>query len=193
MLPTQTEKLSGNLASNLRHMRTQRSLTQAKLAVLSGIPRSSIANLETGLGNPTLAILATLAAALQVRIEELLAAPRQSGRLYRRGELPIEMRGSDGKCKVSRLLPDPTPGNEILRMEIPTHGRLRGVPHAPGTREYLYCERGALDLHIGGEHFSLSAGDLCVFRGDQPHSYVNRGSQKAIGLAVVSLAHVLDG
>ncbi|MFT5431293.1 MAG: transcriptional regulator with XRE-family HTH domain, partial [Myxococcota bacterium] len=37
-----------NLAKNLRQLRDQRSMTQARLASLSGVPRATIATLESG-------------------------------------------------------------------------------------------------------------------------------------------------
>ena len=56
------ETLAGYLADNLREYRKRRSLTQAQLAKLCEVPRSTVANIETGGGNPTLAVLIRLAA-----------------------------------------------------------------------------------------------------------------------------------
>jgi quercetin dioxygenase-like cupin family protein len=65
---------------------------------------------------------------------------------------------------------------------------MTGVPHRPGTREYLACERGRLTLWAGGESFELGPGDVCAFQGDQPHSYGNPGDAIAIGFSVVALS-----
>ena len=89
---------------------------------------------------------------------------------------------------VSKLLPDPIPGMEIDRMELRPGARMTGVPHRPGTREYLTCERGELTLRAAGEKFVLQPGDVAAFDGDQPHSYHNTGSTEAIGFSVVTLA-----
>ncbi|MEZ4465161.1 MAG: cupin domain-containing protein [bacterium] len=59
-------------------------------------------------------------------------------------------------------------------------------PHRPGTREYLFCERGRLGLSTGGERLELEAGDVAVFQGDRPHAYANRGTQPAVGFSVVA-------
>jgi quercetin dioxygenase-like cupin family protein len=80
---------------------------------------------------------------------------------------------------------------EMDRIELPPGGRMTGVPHTPGTREYLTCESGELKLVVGGERFTLGAGDVAVFRGDQRHSYHNAGKQPAVGYSVVVLARVL--
>jgi quercetin dioxygenase-like cupin family protein len=76
----------------------------------------------------------------------------------------------------------------IDRMEIPPQGRIPGVPHMPGTREYLTCEAGQIDLAVAGEQWTLGPGDVVVFRGDQRHSYRNRGARTAVGYSVVLLA-----
>ena len=184
--PHALEALSKNLATNLRYLRTRSGLTQTRLAERAGIPRSTLANLETGSGNPTLAVLASIGAALHVTLEELLGAPRGLGQLYKKGQLPIDRRGRS--VTVATLLPDPIPGMEISRMELEPGGKLPGVPHRPGAREYLYCETGRLVLVVAGERFELEAGDVCAFQGDQPHSYANPGDRKAIGVGVVTIA-----
>jgi quercetin dioxygenase-like cupin family protein len=63
-----------------------------------------------------------------------------------------------------------------------------GVPHTPGTREYLTCESGTLVLTAAGESWSLKPGDVVSFRGDQRHGYANPGSRVAVGYSVVVLA-----
>jgi transcriptional regulator with XRE-family HTH domain len=182
--------LAGNLAQNLRHVRGQRGLTQQQISKLSGLPRSTVAQLETGGGNPTLAVLSRLAASLRISIEELLSAPRARCRLFKRGELPVEARGKSGSAQVSKLLPDPIPGMEIDRIELGPHARMTGIPHRPGTREYLACERGRITLWTTGEKFDLGPGDVAAFEGDQRHSYVNDGDALAVGFSVVTLAPI---
>ncbi len=190
MSETLLDKLASNLAENLRSLRERRGLTQARLGKLSDIPRSTLANLETGSGNPTLAVLGRLAAAMQISIEELLSAPAGLGRIYPAGSLPSEQRGPNRGVRISRLLPDPIPGMEITRMELDPTNRFKGAPHRPGTKEYLYCERGSVVLRVAGETFHLLQGDLCSFRGDEKHSYTNEGDQLAVAMGVVVVASV---
>ena len=70
------EPLAGHLAANVKALRDARGMTQQQMARVSGLPRATWANLESGAANPTLAVLHRVAAALQVSLEELLAAPR---------------------------------------------------------------------------------------------------------------------
>lgn len=181
-----SEALANHLGANLRAIRQTRGLTQAQLATLSAVPRSTIANIETGAGNPTLSVLALLATSLQLSMEELLSRPKGGCQVFRKGELPKIQK--DGKRAVmQRLLPFPTPGMEIDRVGLQPGARFAGAPHRAGTSEYLACERGLLTVWVSGERFDLSPGDVAAFPGDQSHSYHNRGKTLAVGFAVVAL------
>jgi len=79
------------------------------------------------------------------------------------------------------------PCAEIGRIELPPGTSFVGVPHTAGTREYLTCERGRLELVTGGDVFALAPGDVVVFNGDQRHSYRNGGRESAVGYSVVLL------
>jgi len=179
-----TDDLAARLAENVRQLRQARGMTQARVAKLAGVPRATWANLESGLANPTLMVLHGVAHALEVPLEELIAAPRADVAFYPRKTLPTRTRG---RVIVRSLLPDNLPNTQIERLEIPAGARLVGVPHTPGTREYLTCESGELELTAGGDTLVLAPGDVVVFRGDQKHSYASRGTRPAVGYSVVLL------
>lgn len=179
------DDLGDRIARNLRQLRQARGLTQAQLAKIAGLPRATWTNLESGAANPTVAVLRRAAGALQVSVEELLSTPRAECELFRLGSLPTR---TQGQATVRRLLPHAIPGMEMDRIELPPGGRMVGVPHTPGTREYLTCERGTIVLTAAGESWPLAAGDVVAFRGDQRHGYANPGSRPAVGYSVVVLA-----
>ena len=181
-------QLASHLSANIRHVRNERSLTQQGLAKLSGIPRSTISLLEAGDGNPTLHVLVQLSTALRLSIEEILSAPKSVTKLYKKGALPIEKRGREEIVRIQKLLPDPIPGMEIDRIELEPSGKMVGVPHRSGTREYLTCEKGKITLWTLGEKHILSPGDVIAFQGDQRHSYQNTGHSLAVGFSVVTLS-----
>lgn len=178
-------QMSARLGRNVRILREARGLTQSQIAKLAGIPRATLAHLESGDANPTLAILSAVADAFQVSIEELVAAERATLELFPKSRVPLRMRGN---VEVRKLLPDPIPGMEIDRFGLPPRAKMVGVPHTPGTREYLTCERGSIVLIASGERVTLAEGDIVAFRGDQRHSYENPGSTSAVGYSVVVLA-----
>jgi transcriptional regulator with XRE-family HTH domain len=178
---------AAHLGRNIQTLRETRGRTQAQIARVAGIPRATWANLESGAANPTLAVLIKVANALQVRLEELIEPPRRTGRLYRAAELPTREKAT---VTVRKLLPETIPGLEIERMELPPRAAMGGVPHKQGTREYLTCERGQIELSAGGERFVLDPGDVVVFRGDQRHGYRNLAAGTTIAYSVIAFAPV---
>jgi len=177
-----------HLAGNLRRLREARGLSQQRMAQLAGIPRPTWASLEAGGANPTLAVLGRAAAALQVPIDELVAPPRSAAQLLRATDVPVRRRGA---ARLRPLLPEAIPGLDISRLELGPAGTLAGVPHTPGTREYLTCERGRIELAAAGERWELGPGDSLVFRGDQRHTYRNPdGRRVAVAISVVCFAPV---
>lgn len=174
-----------HLADNIKALRESRNLTQQQIAKLAGIPRATWTHLESGGANPTLAVLVKVANALQIRLDELLAPPRGAARFVKADELPARQRG---EVAIRKLLPEPLPGLDLERMVLPPGARMAGVPHTPGTREYLTCERGSVELAVAGERFTLEPGDLVSFRGDQRHAYANTGSSTAIAYSAIAFA-----
>lgn len=61
------------LASNIKAYRKSRGFTQQQMAECAGLARSHISSLEQGIGNPSLESLYSIAVALDIDIESLLA------------------------------------------------------------------------------------------------------------------------
>src|SRR5260370_15298769 len=101
-----TEELASHLARNIKQLRDMRGLTQQQMAKLSGLPRATWGNLESGGANPTLSVLHKVATALQVSLEELVATQRAACQHYPSGSLPMRKRGT---VTVRNLLPDNLP------------------------------------------------------------------------------------
>ena len=179
-MPTAAE----NLARNLRGLRDAQGMTQQRLSDRSGVPRATLATLESGAGNPTLAVLVRIASSLNVSIEELIGPPRDTGRVYRADQLPARRRSG---VTVGKLLPDALSGIDLERLHLPVGASMKGVPHSAGTREYLFCERGRIELVASGNRYELDPGDVVVFRGDQRHSYRNLADEETVAFSVVLL------
>lgn len=176
------DNLAHNLAHNLTAMRKRRQLSQAKLAGIAGIPRSTVTHMESGAGNPSLANLARVAGALQASLEDLLARPHDAVAHVGADQVPVR---SAGGVKVFKLLPQRIGALELERFELRPGGTLPGPPHTKGTLEYLYGLKGAVQVLIAGETYRVGAGDLLSFPADQPHSYRNAERSIADVLSLV--------
>ena len=179
--------VAGHLARNLMSLRHARALTQESLAKSAGVPRSTIANLESGEGNPSLAVLVKVSHSLGVPIDELLASPRAKVRKWSAGDVPVQKQGRG--VTLRPLVTERVPEEVLTIMEFDPGGAMRGTPHLPGTREFFTCLSGRVTIFVAGERFDLEGGDVLAFPGNVPHSYQNHDAQhRAQGVSVVILA-----
>jgi len=179
------DAIASYIAQNIKQLRQSRNLSQEQLSRLSGVPRPTWSNLESGTANPTVSVLTKVAAALQVPVVELISAPTALAKFYPSNTIPKQRRGG---VVIRKLLPDHVQGLELDRMEFAPYSQMTGTPHRLGTREYLACESGQVELIVSGEKYELSAGDVVVFRGDQKHLYANRNGKDAIAYSAVILS-----
>ena len=185
--PKSDDKTASHLARNLVSLRHTRSLTQDGLAKTAVVPRSTIANLESGAGNPSLAVLVKVAGALGVPIDELLASPRAMVRRWPADDLARRHKGRG--VVIRALVPEPVPDEMIELMDFEPGGVMGGTPHLPGTREFFSCLDGRVLLTVAGDRYEVAAGDVLAFPGNLPHSYQNADAvAPARGVSVVVLA-----
>lgn len=181
------DRTASHLARNLVSLRHTRTLTQDGLAKAAAVPRSTIANLESGDGNPSLAVLVKVAGALGVPIDELLASPRAMVRRWGAAEVPSRTKGRG--VSIRALVPEPVPDEMMDVMDFAPGAVMGGTPHLPGTREFFTCLDGRVHLMVAGERYELAAGDVLAFPGNLPHSYQNADAlAPARGVSVVVLA-----
>lgn len=177
------DAIPARLAGNLVALRRARGISQAQLAAQAGVPRSTIAHIETGAGNPSLHNLTRLAAALGVGIDELLSERPTAVRLTAADAVARESRGVG--VTVIHLLRDPARGVEIDRIELAAAATMRGQPHLGGTHEYLMPIAGRVRVAVGRTWHDVEAGAVLAFPGDQPHSYRNPDREPASAISVV--------
>ncbi|MEM9305508.1 MAG: helix-turn-helix domain-containing protein [Pseudomonadota bacterium] len=173
-----------NLAVNVAAMRRARNFSQTRLSDLAGVPRSTISHIESGVGNPALATLTRIAAALSVGLDELVSAPRSAVALLTAREVPIEQR-SDGRVQIYKLLPERVRGLDIERMELAGRATMKGTPHLAGTKEYLHVLEGVMQVLLSGQFHDVESGDVLAFPGSQAHSYRNPARVTAVAISVV--------
>jgi transcriptional regulator with XRE-family HTH domain len=181
------DHVAANLARNLGSLRHARALTQETLAKAAGVPRSTIANLESGVGNPSLTVLVKVASALGVPIDELLGAPRGKVRKWSAADIAAQTKGRG--VTLRPLVPEPVPEEMLTVMDFAPGGSMRGTPHLPGTREFFTCLTGRVTIFVAGDRHDLGEGDVLAFPGNVAHSYQNPDAQRdAHGVSVVILA-----
>ena len=69
------ERVQRTLAKNLKGFRTESGLSQEAMALEAGIDRTYASQMERGIANPSLAILAKVADVLECELVDLLLEP----------------------------------------------------------------------------------------------------------------------
>ncbi|UEM04048.1 cupin domain-containing protein [Skermanella rosea] len=163
----------------LRHARLVRGLRMSDVARRVGCSESLISKLEHDKAKPSFVMLHKLVAALETNVAYLFAdAGDSAGPVARAGERPVittdPLRNAPG-IRLERLIPYAE--GHLLQANIhiidPGSGSDGEIEH--DGEEVGYVLEGALELTVGGQVHSLSAGDSFVFRSDLSHGYRNPG------------------
>ncbi|GAA2824195.1 helix-turn-helix domain-containing protein [Crossiella cryophila] len=159
------------IAANLRRERDRTGLTLTELAKRAGIAKSTLSQLESASGNPSVETLWALGVALGVPFSRLVEPPVAQVRVIRAGEGPGVT--SEQAAFVGTLLSACPPGARrdiyVITME-PGQARLAD-PHIPGSIEHAVVSSGRLRCGPAESSVELEVGDYAAFPGDAPHVY----------------------
>jgi transcriptional regulator with XRE-family HTH domain len=174
-------------AARLRQVRLGAGLSLEQLADRSGVSRATLSSIERGATNPSLGVVAKVAAALDLSVAQLLDEDRPQRALV----VPAARRATftDPATGYRRQLYPAFEGGTIglVRHVVPAGVDSGPLPaHPPGTEKYLVVERGRLRLHLEGEP-SLDAGpgDAVRYPADVPHRFENAGRGECAWLVIV--------
>jgi transcriptional regulator with XRE-family HTH domain len=181
--------LGRQVADSLKRLRNERRLSLDQLAVVSGVSRAALSQIEGARTNPTLAVLWKVAVGLGVPFQALLGAGEGSTtRVLRAGDA-APLRSADGRMESRLLSPAGAAQNvDVYELRFLPKGLHRSDPHAAGTVETVVVLTGALRICVGDEVHDLAPGDSIFFHADAPHSYENRSTHESRCLDVVVYA-----
>jgi XRE family transcriptional regulator, regulator of sulfur utilization len=164
------------IAQNLRHARQTRGLSMRDLAERAGVSKALLSQLERGVANPTVEVLAGIAASLELSFTDLSRAPLYEPQVLRR-----LVPNADG-LPSARTLFGSTEGRRFEIYEsvfTPEHVH-DSAPHGRASEECAYVITGAVTLEIAAWKVQLRSGDAVRFSAEAEHSY--RTGQRATRL-----------
>jgi transcriptional regulator with XRE-family HTH domain len=159
------------IATSIRRERDRAGLSLTELARRAGIAKSTLSQLESGAGNPSVETLWALAVALGVPFSRLVDPPRPRVQVIRAGEGLVIY--SERANYAATLLASGPPGTrrDIYRMTVqPGEPRL-SEPHLPGSTEHLVLSTGRALVGPAGEPVEIGPGDYVTYPGDAPHIF----------------------
>ena len=164
------------VAANLYRRRQMRGISVSALAKAAGISKSTLSQLERGLGNPSIDTLWALASALNVPLGALFDERHVTGfdvqRYSETNPMPGEQEGFDVRLLLSRYGESEV---ELYLIDI-AEGVVRVAPaHSRGLTEHVVVASGRLQLTVDGQSCVANAGDCVSFPADRPHAYAAIG------------------
>jgi transcriptional regulator with XRE-family HTH domain len=157
------EDVHARVSSRLRALRTERGLTLTQVAAAAGMDASTLSRLESGARRLTLDHLPTLARALGVRTDDLLAAPTAKDPRVRSAPM---IREGMTFWRLNQGLE--APGQLAFKIRLPVDRR-QPDPRAHEGHDWLYVLSGRLRLVLGAEEFVLGPGGAAEFSTWTPH------------------------
>jgi transcriptional regulator with XRE-family HTH domain len=171
---------------NVRALRQQRRMTIDALAAAAGVSRGTVIQIETARGNPSIATLAGLAAALRVGVASLVDGDARPRVVIRRADEAARLWSSAaGSNAVFRIGTDPPDVVELWDWTLQPGDGFDGEAHPMGTQEVLSVLSGRLGLRVGATDQHLDAGDTVLFQAHAPHRYSGAGDDPVRFVMVV--------
>jgi transcriptional regulator with XRE-family HTH domain len=163
------------IGGQLQALRHERNFSLQELARRSGVSVSMLGAVERAEKAPTILVLGRIADGLGVPLTGLIPDAGLERMIVRRaaeqdsGEQP----GGWFRSILSPVVPGVN--LELIRSTLPAGYDAGTYPgYAPGSHEFVAVEDGQVEIGVGEQRVTLSAGDSLYFAADVEHGYANR-------------------
>lgn len=159
------------IAASLRRERRRTGLSLSEVARQAGLSKSTLSQLEAGIGNPSLETLWALCIALDAPFSRLVDPPAPRPQLIRAGEGPV-VSSSQADYRATMLSACPPGARRDIYFIAAEPGRPRVAdPHMPGLVEHVVLSTGRALVGVLDEPLELGPGDYTAYPADVPHVF----------------------
>ena len=171
---SQAETVLQYVGKNIRYFRDQSQLSQQELADRAGVSRRTIAALETGQVNISLAKLDAIAVVLAVDFKRLVSNPEVSENSIVNA-LAWQGKALDSHATLLAAVPTHTQ-TELWTWSLAVGEVYCAEADSKGWQELIYVLEGELSLEFENETRVICAGQSMLFESDVSYRYINRGT-----------------
>jgi transcriptional regulator with XRE-family HTH domain len=159
------------IAASLRRERARLDLSLTEVARRAGIAKSTLSQLESGSGNPSVETLWALAVALGVPFARLVDQPHRGVEVIRASEGAVVY--SEESSYTAAMLSSSPPGarRDIYRVSAEPGTSRLSQAHMAGTVEHLVLGAGRVLAGPSDGPVELGPGDYIRYPGDVPHVF----------------------
>jgi transcriptional regulator with XRE-family HTH domain len=164
------------LGRRIRVLRTERGLTLTGLAARVGITRSFLSSVERGVAYPSLVVLRTIAAALEVPVFLLFTGPEANGMVVRKDARKV-IRPPGAPVSYELVSPDLRRKIEMIIVRLKPGLDSEAMAHA--GEECALVLRGRVVITVGDVDYELNEGDSIYYDSGLPHKARAAGDEPA--------------
>ena len=159
------------IGAALRRERARSGLSLSEIARRANVSKSTLSQLESGSGNPSLETLWALCVALDIPFAGLLGEPRPRVQVIRAGEGPaVPSSQADYSAALLSASP-PTARRDVYSISAEPGGRRLSDPHQSGVVEHVVLGTGRALVGLVDEPVDLRPGDYISSPGDLAHVF----------------------
>jgi transcriptional regulator with XRE-family HTH domain len=159
------------IARALRRERARTGLSLTELARRAGVAKSTLSQLESGTGNPSVETLWALSVALDVPFSRLVDLPTSAVQVIRAGQGPAVY--SERSSYVATLLSSSPPSarRDLYLITAEPGEPRQSEPHMAGVVEHVVVCSGRAQIGPSEDPVDLAPGDYIAYPGDVPHVF----------------------
>jgi len=174
--PAPAVERDDQLGRRIRALRTERGHTLTGLAAKVGITRSFLSSVERGVAYPSILVLRSIAAALEVPVFLLFTAPESNG-IVVRSESRRVIRPPGGSLSYELLSPDLRRKLEMIIVRLKPG--VDGSALAHEGEECALVLKGRVLMTVGDVDYELNQGDSIYYDSGLPHKARALGDEPA--------------
>ncbi|MBJ8337914.1 helix-turn-helix transcriptional regulator [Antrihabitans sp. YC3-6] len=159
------------IAASLQRERKRAGLSLAEVARRAGIAKSTLSQLESGTGNPSVETLWALSVTLDVPFARLVEPPTPRVQVIRAGEGPAV--ASEQSDYIATLLAScpPNARRDLYLITAQPGTPRESDPHMPGVVEHVVISSGRAVVGPATDPIELGPGDYIAYPGDLAHVF----------------------
>lgn len=159
------------IASSLRRERGRAGLSLTELARRANVAKSTLSQLESATGNPSVETLWALGVALDVPFAQLVEPTRPRVQVIRAGEGPaVHSEHADYVATLLASCP-PTARRDLYLVTAQPGTPRESEPHMPGVIEHVVLASGRAAVGMVENPVELTPGDYIAYPGDAAHVF----------------------
>lgn len=159
------------IAQGLIRERQRSGLSQSEVASRAGVAKSTLSQLESGSGNPSIETLWALCVALEIPFARLMEPQTNQTQVIRNGEGPMVVAGEANYKAILLATCPPAARRDIYMLMAEPGADRHSQPHSPGAVEHIIVTQGRALVGLSEAPIELFPGDYICYPADRPHLF----------------------